>query len=48
MAALTVIASVQGMKNPELPCHIPQWQIDQLEKVRAWASIDKKADGKVE
>lgn len=45
IAALTVVLLVQGMKDRNTRHAIPQWQADQLEKVRAACSLDKKAQG---
>ena len=39
IAACSVVLPVQCMKNPDSPHQIPQWQVDQLEKVRAACSI---------
>lgn len=42
IAALTVVLPVQGLKRKDSPYDVPQWQVDQLEKVRAFAQIGAK------
>ena len=38
----TVILPVQGLKKKDSPYLIPEWQIDQFEKVRNFASVRRK------
>lgn len=44
IAALTVIAPVQGLKREDSPYAVPEWQVEQLEKVRAFAHVGKRED----
>lgn len=41
IAACSVVLPVQGMKNPDSPYPIPQWQADQLEKVRSKTKLGR-------
>lgn len=41
IAVCSVILPVQGLKNPKSPYAIPLWQVNQLERVRAWAKLGK-------
>ena len=39
IAAVSVVLPVQAMKRADSPYPIPQWQVERLEQVRAWASL---------
>ena len=39
IAAVSVVLPVQAMKRADSPYPIPQWQVERLEQVRAWASF---------
>ena len=39
IAAVSVVLPVQAMKRADSLYPIPQWQVERLEQVRAWASI---------
>ncbi len=39
IAACSVVLPIQAMKDPASPHLIPQWQVDQLEKIRAVCSV---------
>jgi len=38
---VTVILPVQGLKRKDSPYEIPEWQVEQFEKVRSFASIHR-------
>lgn len=42
IAVVTVILPVQGLKDKNSPYDVPQWQVDQFDKVREFAKIGKK------
>lgn len=46
IAICTVVGPVQLLKREDSPYDVPEWQVAQLEKVRAFASIGGRATKK--
>ena len=44
IAAVSVVLPVQAMKRADSPYPIPQWQVERLEQVRAWASFGSRRE----